>query len=401
MLVIVLDSVRRAAGLRSQVADAVLAGVLLVIGQTEVWMRWQAGGIGVASRVSHPSEALMVVFFTAPLALRRWTPLRACFVVCAALGIQVLFVAPKVSLLAGLLPLLIAEYSAAAYGPARWRTFGLLAAFAVEAAFVARIPEERSAGELLFGLFLIAGVWVVGDLARSRQLRVDQARSHALRVEAERDAWTLDALAEERTQIARELHDVIAHGVSLMGVQAAAARALVDTGADLDAVRDALRSIESSSRESVGELQRLLGVLRDGEAAPALEPQPGLARLRDLVAEMRAAGVPVQLDVTGDERPLPAGVDLAAYRVVQEALTNTLKHAGGAVARVQVRYRANELALDVVDDGSSANGVVGRGHGLLGMHERVALYGGSLEVGHVATGGFCVSARIPLAAEAT
>lgn len=393
----VLAPKRRVGWFRGQVADAALAVSLLTVGQTEVWVPWQAGGIGVGGHVSRPIEALMVVLITAPLAWRRRAPVLMCFAVSGALALQVLLVAPKVSLLAGLLPLVIAEYSAAAHGMTRARTLGLVAAFAVEAAFVARIPEERSAGELLFGLFLIAGVWVVGDLARSRQLRVEQAKLHAMRVEAERDTWTSQVLAEERTQIARELHDVIAHGVSLMGVQAAAARALVDTGASADAIRAALRSIESSSRESVAELQRLLGVLREGETAPALEPQPGMGRLHDLVAEMRAAGVAVELDVDGDERPLPAGVDLTAYRVVQEALTNTLKHAGGAGARVRVRYRATELTLDVVDEGNASNAVPGRGHGLLGMHERVALYGGSLNVGRVASGGFGVSARIPLA----
>ncbi len=262
--------------------------------------------------------------------------------------------------------------------------------------FIARIPEERASGEILFGLFVIVGVWVIGDLMRSRQRRVDQATEHVHRVEAERTAWTAQVLAEERTRIARELHDVIAHGVSLMGVQAAAARVSIDR--DPEQAKQALLAVETQSRESVGELQRLLGILREPDSSPGFDPQPGLHQVADLIAQMRHAGMPVELTIEGQPRTLPAGVDLAAYRVVQEALTNALKHAGTVPTRVCVAYEPATVTVRVDDDGEPLDGPIRAGHGLVGMRERVALYGGSLQLGHEAAGGFSVTARLPLAA---
>jgi signal transduction histidine kinase len=400
---------------KQPVSDVAIAAALFVIGLTEVWVPWHVGGVGTVGNASRAVETVMTGLFTAPLVLRRRQAVAACVGVCCALAAQVLFVDPHLSLFAGLLPLMISVYSASTYGAARRRVYGLVAAFAIDGVLIVRIPEERASGELLFGIFIITGVWVVGDLVRSRQLRAEHATSHVLRVEAERDAWAIEVLAEERARIARELHDVIAHGVSLMGVQAAAARALLDS--DLDGARAALRAVEDCSRESVAELQRLLGVLRDVECAPALEPQPGMARLRDLAADMRSAGMVVELQIEGEERYLPPGVDLTAYRIVQEALTNTLKHAGAAAAEVRVRYRAAELVLEIVDNGQTSSTTArhgqgqghghgqgqgqGHGHGLVGMRERVALYGGSLQVGPTSVGGFAVNARLPVPAVST
>lgn len=382
---------------RGVAADASLALVLLAIGQSEVWVPFRLGGIGTAVAQSRPLAAFMIVLGTLPLVWRRRRPLVVAFVVCAALAAQVLVVAPAVSLAAGLLPLMIVDYSGAVYGRRDRRGSVLVAVLGVEAVLVARIAEERVPGEFLFGLFVIVGVWVIGDLVRSRQHPVDQAVEDVARIQADRDAWAAQALAEERIRIARELHDIIAHGVSLMGVQAGAARVLIDR--DPDAAKQTLRTVEAQGRESVGELQRLLGVLREPNGTDDLQPQPGLGLVPELVEQMRQAGKPVELLIEGQPRNVPAGVDLAAYRVVQEALTNSLKHAGSLPARVCVRYERATVAVHVTDDGGPITGSVRPGHGLIGMRERIALYGGLLQFGPGTSGHFSVHAQLPLSRE--
>ena len=209
-------------------------------------------------------------------------------------------------------------------------------------------------------------------------------------------------MRNERLLIARELHDVVAHGVSVMVVHAGAARRVIDERPEQ--ARDALQTIETTGREALVELRRLVGILRADGAAPPLDPQRGLDSLGALIASVGSAGVPVELAVEGEPRPLPAGVDLAAYRIVQEALTNTIKHAGHARARVRVAYEGAALDLEIVDDGRSREPDGGRraivppgqGHGLIGMRERVHLYGGDFEAGPRQGGGFRVRARLPL-----
>jgi signal transduction histidine kinase len=207
----------------------------------------------------------------------------------------------------------------------------------------------------------------------------------------ERDVAARQAVADERARIARELHDVVAHSVSVMVVQAQAGPRLI---ADPEGARGAFRAIEQSGREALVELRRLLGVLRaTGPAADA--PQPGLGSLQSLVDQVREAGLRVDLRVEGDPVQLPAGVDLSAYRIVQEALTNTIKHAGAAEAEVLVRYGAGALDLEIVDNGSgpAANGH--QGHGLIGIRERVALFGGEMQAGARDGHGYAVRARLP------
>ena len=213
-----------------------------------------------------------------------------------------------------------------------------------------------------------------------------------------REELTKRAVAAERASIARELHDVIAHNVSVMVVQAGANR--VTPPAEPDAAREAFASIEATGRQALSETRRLLGLMRrDGERqSPA--PQPGLEHLTALADQVRTAGLPVTVLVRGDARPVPAGLNLSAYRIIQEALTNVLKHAGPAATEVLVRYLDRELQIQVTDHGPPAlpapGGRKGSGHGLIGMRERVALYGGQLEVGPLPGGGFRVRACLPL-----
>jgi signal transduction histidine kinase len=226
--------------------------------------------------------------------------------------------------------------------------------------------------------------------ARARSHSDDRAR--ARRLEA--------ALAEERSRIARELHDIIAHCVSVMVVQAGAAEDLLDR--DPARARAPLRSVQETGRQAVGELHRMLGLLRGEGARPALAPQPGTADLAELTGHMAAVGLPVELTVEGPERPLPPGVDLAVYRIVQEALTNALKHAAPTTARVVLRYDERSVRVSVHDTGR-AGARAGTdpdrlGHGLLGMRERVGLYGGTLATGRTGDGGFAVTASLPLEA---
>jgi signal transduction histidine kinase len=248
---------------------------------------------------------------------------------------------------------------------------------------------------------LFVGVWWVGRSLRLRRAYLDELEARARRLERAREADSRAARAEERSRIARELHDVVAHHVSVMTVQAGAARRILHR--DPESVQDALSTIEQMGRTALGEMRRLVGVLRT-EAEPVrseLSPQPGVHDVTSLVDQLRETGLQVQLWIEGESRSLSPGVDLAAFRLVQEALTNTLKHAGPqARAWVRIQYADRQLEVEVEDDGRGlvaglgTNG--GSGHGLVGMRERVALYGGDLRIGPRSGGGFEVRARFPL-----
>jgi signal transduction histidine kinase len=224
---------------------------------------------------------------------------------------------------------------------------------------------------------------VVGD--RERRARL---------AERERDLAAREAVVEERARIARELHDAIAHNVSMMVVQAGAERRVLDD--DHQPTREVLATIEQIGRGALTEMRRLVGMLRS-EADPPLAPQPGIDDLATLVAQVREAGLPVDLRVEGERRDLPVGVELSAYRIVQEALTNALKHAGDAHATVRIVYGPDSLELEIVDDGAGGTSPVsGGGHGLVGMRERVALYGGRFDAGRRPSGGFAIRVLLPI-----
>jgi signal transduction histidine kinase len=214
------------------------------------------------------------------------------------------------------------------------------------------------------------------------------------RLEADRAAAAKRAVAEERQRIARELHDVVAHSVSVMTVQAGAVRRLLHPEQERE--RLALETIEATGREALTEMRRLVGLLREQGATPEFAPQPSMRAVDVLVGTVREAGLPVELAVEGEPRELPPGVDLAAYRVIQEALTNALKYAGPAQAWVTVRWRDGELEVEIANDGRTEASGDGGGHGLVGLRERVSLVGGSIESGPRVGGGFVVKAHLPV-----
>jgi len=225
-------------------------------------------------------------------------------------------------------------------------------------------------------------------------VEADEFKERATRAEREREERARVAVADERARIARELHDVVGHSVSVMTVQASAVRRLLLPEQQRE--REALLVVERTGREALAEMRRMVGVLRRPEEAPALAPQPSLEHLDKLVAQAREAGLPVELRVEGDSVQLPAGVDLTAYRLIQEGLTNTIKHARATRAEVVVRYTGDHVELAVSDDGDGGGSGDGGGHGLVGMRERVSVYGGELEAGSAPSGGYRLRARLPI-----
>ncbi len=259
------------------------------------------------------------------------------------------------------------------------------------------LGTHATTSDFLFPSAVVMISWLCGRAVRARALLTEELHEAAIRAEEAHEAEAQRAMAEERRRIAREMHDVVAHSVSVMVVQAGGARRIIDR--DPDRAAQAAAQIEYTGRAALVEMRRLLGLLHAGEGeAGALAPQPSLAELDALVDRSRAAGLPVEVRVLGERRALPAGIDLAAYRIVQEALTNTLKHAGAAPTEVHLRWGEDELELEILDRGAAQaprNGS-GGGHGLVGMAERVRLYGGELEAGPRPAGGFRVRARLPL-----
>jgi signal transduction histidine kinase len=259
-----------------------------------------------------------------------------------------------------------------------------------------RFAEYR--GDYFWIGAFIAVAWTTGFVLSRRAEYAREMAERARRLEREQIEASHRAVAEERQRIARELHDVIAHSVSVMTVQTGAVRRLLQPEQEKE--RKALETVEATGREALTEMRRLVGLLREQGAMPEFSPQPGLATIESLLDGVRAAGLPVDLEVEGEPRDLPPGVDLAAYRVVQEALTNALKYAGPAHAWVAVGWGDDELSLEISNDGLGNGDGDGGGHGLTGMNERVSLYGGEIETGERDGGGYVVRARLPLEAAA-
>ena len=253
---------------------------------------------------------------------------------------------------------------------------------------------DHSTGELVFTPIIFGLSWLVGFAVRERAQAAEAAEARASRAERERETAARIAVAEERARIARELHDIVAHAVSVMVLQVGAVRHRLPEELAQDS--DALRDVERTGRAALTEMRRLLGAMRSNDDGLELTPQPGLANLDPLLDEIRRAGLAVDLHVDGEPVPLPHAIDLSAYRIVQEGLTNALKHAHASHADVVVRYRAGELEIGVTDDGRGPSATDGLGHGLVGIRERVKLYGGHMHAGAANGRGFVLSARLPV-----
>jgi signal transduction histidine kinase len=366
--------------------DTGFAAVGLALAGTATWVDRETVGTTV-----HGPLWLRVVFPLAlalPLAWRRRAPFAAFAVVCGAVLLQAFVTDDSPEGLEMIFCVGAAMYAVAAHG-ARARVVAALVlgvvTYAVYAGTNVDIRSGRSSDMWAGAFFAIALVatWLIGLFVHYRRGE-EEAAAHARALEE----GARKAVLDERARLARELHDVVSHNLSVVVVQAAGARA---SG---DADETTLAKIERSGRESLVEMRRLLGVLRRDDDAPDLAPQPGLAQLEDLAGSMRAAGVPVHLTVTGAPDSLPPALELSVYRIVQESLTNVLKHAGPATASVRVDVGTDIVTIDIEDDGAGTADRDSGGHGLVGMRERVALFGGDLRVGPRAGGGFSVHAEL-------
>jgi len=383
------------------VVDGIIAAVLAGVSLPGLWM---TGAPGAAQyRPPDVGGVLLILATVAPLVWRRRQP--GLVLVASGTALLVAGVAHYQVELAWLAPIL-AVYSVACYRQQHWELWSLVVWVAEVLAHYPLSPESGNALGLAVALAATVVLWARGDSVRSRRLENQTLRERAERAEADREVRAAQAVAAERARMARELHDVVAHALSVIVMQAGGAGMVPRlTEAEAKAV---LSSIEQTGRQAFAEMRRLVGILRDRDDGAALAPQPSLAQIPALVARLAAAGLDVRLDVEGDSRPLPAGAELSAYRIVQEALTNTLKHAGPARAHVRLLWSPSCLDIEVTDDGrgSDLGGEPGRvaadhgGQGLIGMRERVALFGGELEAGPSSGGGYRVAARLPVGATA-
>jgi signal transduction histidine kinase len=378
--------VRMRMGERANVwLDRALAAAIAAVALVELWTADdRPDGLWLAVSV------LLVAGSTVPLAWRRRAPLPVMAVIsaCAALSdaLPEAFTGG-----AAFLAFILALYSAAAHSDRR----GALVGAGIAAAVVAQVQIRQLLVDEPVdapGLWLLlAAMWIAGRVVRWQKVDAVRLETRAARLEREQEEQARAAVAEERARIARELHDVLAHSVSVMVVQAQAAQRVLE--GEQASARESLGAIEATGRDALDELRRLLGLLRRDDGDIALAPQPSLRHLDELVDHVREAGLPVEIQTEGEPRALAPGIDLSAYRIVQEALTNALRYAGPARARVLVRYGAQDVELEISDDGRGPQG--GGGHGLAGMRERVALYGGTLEAGGGRDRGYSVRVRLP------
>ncbi len=362
------------------VGDLVLALALAVVALLSALGR---PGFQLAIQVAVP---LVLVW-------RRRAPLAAACAMSGVLALHDVLWGDEVTL-AGVAALLIAMYSVAAYEQSLARAVvgGLVLGVAANTDLI--VGGLGHDAFWPFRLLFLAGVWLGGWVVHHQRRQVGELTDQAVVLAREREERAAAAVAQERARLARELHDVVAHSVSVMVVQAGAAEQVL--AGDPERARAPLQSIQTTGRQTVVELRRLLGILREGDHELGTAPQPSLGQLDGLVADARNAGVSVSATVQGTPTPLPPSIDLSAYRIVQEGLTNVIKHAAHANAQVLVRYLDHALELQVTDDGPGRPDGESGGHGLLGVRERVALFGGTFQAGNRAEGGFGLRALLPL-----
>jgi signal transduction histidine kinase len=361
-------------------ADALVALGLAAFVQQDIW---GSGDYFTASRAIYVPAALLM---TLPLAFRRSAPFAVALVVMAALVAESLSVGSAPTPDTQLVGWLLAIYTVAAHCD---RVRAWIAGAISLAAGLVWIGFD----DFFFPVVVFGGAWAAGRLVRQRELYAKAVEEGAEALAREGAANARAAAAEERTRIARELHDLLSHSVSVMVVQAAAERSAL--GSERAAPAEALDAIERTGRQALAEMRRLFALLRT-DAPPERTPQPSLEGLDALIAQVRDAGLPVELRIEGEQNGIPADVALCVYRIIQEALTNVLKHAGATRAAVSVLYGAESLALEISDDGRGCDRPQNGGHGLVGMRERVAMYGGTFEAAGATGSGFAVRAEIPL-----
>lgn len=385
---------RTASRVPPRAVDVGLAAVSCALVEISTWITSNPIGDRIAGATWF--VACLPLFFSLPLLWRRTRPLLAWSVMMAAIVSQALATGNSPEGLELIFTFAVGAYSVAAYASRLNAIAGLVVALGGYAVYAAENRDIRTgkASELWAGAFFAIGLvafWLLGTLVRQRRER------GALTDRAEQiEERSRVAIAEERARLARELHDVVSHNLSVVVVQAAGARA--EGSADAET----LAKIERSGRESLVEMRRLLGVLRPDKEQPTLLPQPGIAQLEALAANVRDAGLPVELVIDGDRSGISTALDLTLYRIIQEGLTNVLRHASASHACVKVLCHADGVAVEIADDGVGLNAAdhSSDGHGLLGIRERVSLFGGELSVGSRATGGCVVSVRLPISSGA-
>jgi signal transduction histidine kinase len=375
-----------------------------------------AAGLALAqlqeSSIPHDRGGALNVAFvllqTLPLVVRRRLPFTVFAVGAGSMAVQgaLGLYSPTFAFLA----VNVALYSLAAYGDRRRAILGVVVwtgLLSVHFIFFVVTTWPQVAIADLYDLFndwvLLAAAWILGQGVRQRRAHAAELEDRAARLEREREERARQAAIQERLRIARELHDVVAHSLSVIGVQAGAARLVLDAEPTPTRARAAVASIEATANRAMAEMRRALGILRDTEqAGAALAPLPGLGQLPSLLDQVRAAGLAVDLTVKGTPQPLATSIDLSLYRIAQEALTNALKHARATHAEVAVCYAAHDVTVEVTDDGRGPPPSSGRsqGAGTIGMQERVALFGGQLRVGPRPQGGYAVQVCLPISAEA-
>lgn len=373
--------------------DAIVAVLLTLVGLIIMLGRPDGNG---DFRNDDALGVALVLAQTLPLAIRRDFPLLVLTVVGAAIVVHSAIGYEIVQ--AGTFASLVALYGVAALTDGRRSLLGLAIGAASIAGFYITNREDWSEGDIAGTSATWALGWLLGTFVRIRGEQAEAAGARAASLELEQDARAREAVADERARMARELHDMVGHALNVIVIQASGAQRVFDARPEVP--REALASIESAGREALFDMERMLGVLRATDGHDASGPQPGLAQLDGLAAHVSEAGIPVQVVIEGDQREVPASVDLSAYRIVQESLTNCLKHSGASSATVTVRYRPDSLEIEVVDNGhgpSAARGSPnGGGRGHLGMRERVAVFGGEISFGPAPSGpGFRVKARLP------
>jgi signal transduction histidine kinase len=360
---------------------AALVATADVFVNPDVQPQWAAALCGYAA-------AAMLLF-------RRAAPLVTMTVVGAAVGFETSLGVPPNAPLLPVLALVVAAYAVGVRLELGRALAGMLLALPGLAVSTLHLAGDAQVklGNFAFAAVITGGAWVAGRVVHAQTGRAVAAAVRAEQLEAEQ----VRIVAAERARIARELHDVIGHSISVMVVQAGAAEAVLPGGAEV--VRGPLQAIQDTGRQAVTEMSRLIGLLRDDHAELGLEPQPGLARLTDILQAARQAGVEVEVRVEGHEMELSAGLDLSAYRIVQEALTNVIKHAPGARSQVSLCYLPDCLRIEVSNTGGirphDSEPRPSGGHGLLGMRERVHLLGGAFEAGRAQEGGYVVRATLP------